>query len=616
MMKKLLTVLTLAMTLSNPLAARAADTPVVPIQQLKTPAGISVWLVESHTLPMVSVEVAFNAGSMYDPQGKEGVASMTAAMLTQGGAGGLSSEQFLKQTERLGAGIAADADTQVLSVGLQSLSENIEASFSHFAEVINNPDFNKKDFERVKQALLASRKRIQENPGKLADEAFNQLVFGRYHPYAHSVIGTDYSLPALTRKDVETYYEKMFGRKNMVVSIVGDITPEKAVELVEKHFAKLPKGRTYNIPEAPQEQPPVLQKITLPVPQTSIIMGHKGISRQNPDYFATLLMNHIFGSGGFSSILMEEVREKRGLAYGIYSYFEPLPHWGAFQVSVKTKNESAFEVVDLVKAEIEKLKENGVSDEAYQEAMDYMIGSFPLRLDSNADILTYLTFMQTENMGADYLDKWLDNMRKVTRDDIHRVAKKYLKPDDMVVVMVGQPGVASKPQKTAAPVKQKPEAAAPKAVPAAAVATKAVAEPAAPVAVTTAPAPTPKPVAVAPKVAPAPVSQPIPEDVLVEEESVSAGVSNVSSTAPAKAAPVTVVPNPNAGKIIIPDDPEKLRAAEERAERKAEERRKKAAPVATKSSSTPKISATDSRQLKDAKVKPRTRRNVDADEWL
>tara|TARA_Y100000780_G_scaffold211112_2_gene210190 strand:+ start:383852 stop:385702 length:1851 start_codon:yes stop_codon:yes gene_type:complete len=616
MMKKLLTVLTLAMTLSNPLAARAADTPVVPIQQLKTPAGISVWLVESHTLPMVSVEVAFNAGSMYDPQGKEGVASMTAAMLTQGGAGGLSSEQFLKQTERLGAGIAADADTQVLSVGLQSLSENIEASFSHFAEVINNPDFNKKDFERVKQALLASRKRIQENPGKLADEAFDQLVFGRYHPYAHSVIGTDYSLPALTRKDVEDYYEKMFGRKNMVVSIVGDITPEKAVELVEKHFAKLPKGRTYNIPEAPQEQPPVLQKITLPVPQTSIIMGHKGISRQNPDYFATLLMNHIFGSGGFSSILMEEVREKRGLAYGIYSYFEPLPHWGAFQVSVKTKNESAFEVVDLVKAEIEKLKENGVSDEAYQEAMDYMIGSFPLRLDSNADILTYLTFMQTENMGADYLDKWLDNMRKVTRDDIHRVAKKYLKPDDMVVVMVGQPGVASKPQKTATPVKQKPEAAAPKAVPAAAVATKAVAEPAAPAPVTTAPAPTPKPVAVAPKVAPAPVSQPIPEDVLVEEESVSAGVSNVSSTAPAKAAPVTVVPNPNAGKIIIPDDPEKLRAAEERAERKAEERRKKAAPVATKSSSTPKISATDSRQLKDAKVKPRTRRNVDADEWL
>ncbi len=232
MMKKLLTVLTLAMTLSNPLAARAADTPVVPIQQLKTPAGISVWLVESHTLPMVSVEVAFNAGSMYDPQGKEGVASMTAAMLTQGGAGGLSSEQFLKQTERLGAGIAADADTQVLSVGLQSLSENIEASFSHFAEVINNPDFNKKDFERVKQALLASRKRIQENPGKLADEAFDQLVFGRYHPYAHSVIGTDYSLPALTRKDVEDYYEKMFGRKNMVVSFVGDITPEKAVELV------------------------------------------------------------------------------------------------------------------------------------------------------------------------------------------------------------------------------------------------------------------------------------------------------------------------------------------------------------------------------------------------
>lgn len=601
MMKKLLTVLTLAMTLSNPLAARAADTPVVPIQQLKTPSGISVWLVESHTLPMVSVEAAFNAGAMYDPQGKEGVANMTAAMLTQGGAGGLSSEQYLKQTERLGAIVGADADRQVLSVGLQSLSENIDVSFAHFAEAINDPSFDEKDFERVKQALLAGRKRVQENAGKLANEAFDKLIFGRYHPYAHPVMGTDYSLPSMTRKDVKNYYEKMFGRKNMVVSIVGDITPEKAVELVEKHFAKLPKGRSYNVPEAPQTQPPVLQKITLPVPQTSILMGHKGISRQNPDYFAILLMNHIFGSGGFSSILMEEVREKRGLAYGVYSYFEPLPHWGSFQVSVKTKNESAFEVVDLVKAEIEKLKANGVSEEAYQEAMDYMIGSFPLRLDSNNDILTYLTFMQTENMGADYLDKWLDNMRKVSREDVHRVAKKYLNPEDMIVVMVGQPGIAAKPQAPAAPVKEKPEPAAPKAVPAATVATKAVVEE---------PKPAPTPMAAAPKAAPTPAPEPIPEDVMVEEESVSAGVSSVSKNAPEKAAPVTVVPNPNAGKIIIPDDPEKLRAAEER-------RQKAAAATAKPAAKTqPKISTKDMRQLKDAKPAPRTRRNVDADEWL
>lgn len=599
-MKKLLTLLICAMTLSNPLAVRAADTPVVPIQQLKTPSGISVWLVESHTLPMVSVEVAFNAGAMHDPQGKEGVANMTAALLTQGGAGGLSSEQFLKQTERLGAGIDADADRQVLSVGLQSLSENIEASFSHFAEVINAPAFHEKDFERVKQALLASRKRVQENPTKLADEAFDQLVFGRYHPYAHAVMGTDYSLPSMTRKDVQNYYKKMFGRKNMVVSIVGDITPKKAVALVEQHFAGLPKGRSYSAPEAPQVQPPVLQKITLPVPQTSIIMGHKGISRQNPDYFATLLMNHIFGSGGFSSILMEEVREKRGLAYGIYSYFEPFPHWGAFQVSVKTKNESAFQVVDLVKQEIEKLKADGVSQEAYQEAMDYMIGSFPLRLDSNNDILTYLTFMQTENMGADYLDKWLDNMRKVTRDDIHRVAKKYLKPEDMIVVMVGQPGVASaKPQKTPAPVKEapvkeKPEPTAPKAVPAAPVATKAVEA-----------APTPKP-----------TLEPLAEDTIVEEESVAAGVSSVNPKTPVKAAPVTVVPNPNAGKIIIPDDPEKLRAAEERRREKAATAAPKAETPKPAAKAKPKISTKDARQLKDAQPAPRQRRNVDAKEWL
>ena len=587
-----LSILTLTMSVMNPLAARADESPVVPIQQLKTKSGINIWLVESHTLPMVSVEVAFKAGSMYDPQGKEGVANMTAAMLTQGGVDGMSSEEYLKQSERLGTAIAADADIQTLSTGMQSLSENVDEAFALFAKALLKPDFNKADFERVKEALLAARKRIQENAGKLASEAFDELIFGRYHPYAHATIGTDYSLPALTRKDVKDYYDKMLNRKNMYVSIVGDITPDQAKTLVEKHLSQLPKGATVKLPAAPKPQPPVLQKLTLAVPQTSIMMGHAGISRQNPDYFAVLLMNHIFGSGGFSSILMEEVREKRGLAYSIQSYFEPLPHWGPFQVSVKTKNESAYQVVDLVKAEIEKLKENGVSQEAYEEAMDYMVGSFPLRLDSNSNILSYLTFMQAEDMGADYLDKWLENMRNVSQEDVHRAAQKYLHPEQMIVVMVGQPDAVVAAQKPAAPKKQTPEKVAPKAAVAPAVVVKPV---------------------------PVEVVEPIAEDTLVEEESVSAAVSK-STAAPAKeAAPVTVVPN-TAEKIIIPDDPEKLKAAEEaRQKREAAPAPKASAQKITPETAVkkePKVSTKDLRQLKDPKKQTRSRRNVDADEWL
>lgn len=562
------------MNITNPLTAHGANAPVVPIQQLKTPSGINIWLVESHTLPMVSVEVAFRAGAVYDPQSKQGLANFTATMLTQGGSAGLSSEEFLKQTERLGAGIGADADRQTIGVSLQALSENIDEAFKLYAETIKQPEFNPKDFDRVKEAFLSSRKRIQENPSRLADEAFDTLVYGHNHPYAQPIIGTDYSLPKLSQKDVLAFYKAYFNRKNMAVSIVGDITPEKAIELVETHFADLPKGKPAAALPAPNPQPPVLKKISLDVPQTSVIMGHKGISRAHKDYFAALLMNHIFGSGGFSSILMEEIREKRGLAYGIHSFFEPLPHWGAYQISVKTKNESAYEVVELVKLEVQKLIENGVTEEAYSEAMDYMIGSFPLRLDSNGDILNYLTFMQVEDLGTDYLDKWLENMRAVTQADVHQAAKNYLKPADMVVVMVGQPDAkpaAPKPVKeTYKPVKA--ETAVPKAV-----------------------------------AAPAKVEKPAPvaEDVTVEEEAVSAEVKTVTKTSD-KATPVTVVPNPNAEKIIIPDDPAKLKTVE-----------RAPAPQAKPAQKKEKISLEGLQILKDpATTAPRKRRNVDAKEWL
>ena len=595
-MKKLLTLLALIMNMTNPLAAHGADAPVVPIQQLKTPSGIEVWLVESHTLPMVSVEVAFKAGAVYDPQGKQGLANLTATMLTQGGSAGLSSEDFLKQTERLGAAIGADADRQTIGVSLQALSENIDEAFGLYADTLKKPEFNPRDFSRVQEAFTSSRKRIQENPSRLAEEAFAPLVYGRTHPYAHPTIGTDYSLPKLTQTDVVAFYKDHFNQQNMVVSIVGDITPQKAVELVETHLASLPKGKIAKGLPAPKPQPPVLKKISADVPQTSIIMGHKGLSRAHKDYFSALLMNHIFGSGGFSSILMEEIREKRGLAYGIHSFFEPLPHWGAYQISVKTKNESAYEVVELVKKEVQKLIENGVTDEAYSEAMDYMVGSFPLRLDSNNDILSYLTFMQVENLGVDYLDKWLENMRSVTREAVHQAAKNYLKPEDMIVVMVGQPDAS--PQK---PTKEKftplpAEVAAPKAVAAPAKVEK----------------PAPAEDVITKNVATENVAT---EDVTVEEEAVSAEVKTVTKTSD-KVAPVTVVPNPNAGKIIIPDDPEKLKLSDNPPPPQAKPAPSQAA-AAQPAAKKEKINLDGLQILKDPPPPaPRKRRNVDAKEWL
>ncbi len=438
-MRKVICCLMTVLCLTNPFVATATDEKIVPIQELTTPSGLKIWLTESHSLPMVSVEIAFRGGAVFDLEDKKGLANLTAEMLTQG-AGKLSSKEFLEQTERLGANIGSDVDDLTININLQSLAENFDASFALLALAIKKPAFNKPDFVRLKQAILAGRKRIKESPSQLANEAFDALVYGRYHPYGQPLQGVESSIKKITRRDIEKYHDKMFTQKNMIISVVGAIKPEEIIKLVEFHFAKLPKGKLVNKPTiVPKEQPPVLKKITLNVPQTTIIMGHKGLSRTDDDYFAALFMNHILGGGGFSSILMEEVREKRGLAYGIYSYFDPMPFWGAYQTVVQTKNESAYEVVELVKEEINNVINNGVTAEQYDAALDYLVGSFPLRLDSNEDILSYLTFMQTEELGIDYLDKWVAQIKAVSRDDIKAVAKKRLRTDEMIVVMVGQP---------------------------------------------------------------------------------------------------------------------------------------------------------------------------------
>lgn len=415
------------------------------IQKVTTPSGITAWLVESHSLPMVSVEVAFRAGSAFDPQGKGGTANLTAALLTQG-AGELDAAAFQKEKDRLGARIAAGADTLNITAGFDALAEVTDKTFALFATALKNPTFDKADFTRLKKAVVAGRKRVEEQPRKLAQEAFAEVVYGRYHPYSHPTSGTLRSLENIQVQDIKKYHRKMFTRANMVVSVVGAVTPQELSALLEEHLGDLPKGRkAMAVDQPPQEQPPVRQVIKQDIPQTTIVMGHKGLNRSHDDYFAALVTNHILGGGGFSAQLMQEVREKRGLVYGIYSYFNPMPYWGAFRVVAQTKNQSAGQVVEIVKDEISKLRTQGVSQEDFDAAISYLVGSFPLRLDSNSDILKYLTFMQTENLGVDYMNNWVSNIMQVSRADVRAAARKYMHPDEMAVVMVGQPGQQSAP---------------------------------------------------------------------------------------------------------------------------------------------------------------------------
>lgn len=406
------------------------------IQVITTKGNITAWLVESHSIPMISVEVAFRAGSAYDPEDQQGLAQLMSSLLDEG-AGEMDATAFQNAVEAIGARLSASAGKLELSVNMSTLSDKKEEAFKLLGLALNQPRFDPDALQRVREAMLANLKRGEEQPNNVASRAFQKALYGS-HPYGHLTDGTEESVEKLTREGVKAFYEKNLTRANMVVSVVGDITAEELAKLLDASLADLPAGdRANDIAAAPAEVTPVVVRIEKDIPQASIIFGHLGISREDPDYYAALVMNHTLGGAGLTSRLMKEVREKRGLAYDVRSYFVPMPHRGAFIAQVQTNNETAATAIGLMKAEIEKMRAEGATQQEYDDAISYLTGSFPLRIDSNNKILNHLTSMQMEDLGVNYLQEWPEKIRTITRADVLRVAKRLLHPDEVVMVVVG-----------------------------------------------------------------------------------------------------------------------------------------------------------------------------------
>lgn len=408
----------------------------VNVQTLKTKDGVSVWLVESHALPMVSAQVTFRAGSAFEPEGKEGVALLTASLMNEG-AGHLSGEEFIQKLESMGASIGGSADKLNLSINMQTLTKHKKDVFKLLGLAISQPLFEEEAFGRMQAETLSALKRSRQSNSAIAMERFEQALYGS-HPYGHPVMGYEGTVSKLTVADVKALYGHFFTKKNMVVSIVGDMTAKEALSYTEKYLSDLPKGdKRFVVEQMPSEPEPILERIEMNVPQSKVILGHLGIDRHHPDYFAAYMMNYILGGGGFNSRLMEEVREKRGLAYGVSSYFDVLPQRGGFVISTSTKNQDVETARQVILSELRKIAEKGVTQAEYEGAKSYLSGSFPLRLDSNNKILSYLSVMQMEGLGADYLDTWVANVNAVSKADIERVAKELIDTQALVTVIVG-----------------------------------------------------------------------------------------------------------------------------------------------------------------------------------
>ncbi|MFV2004063.1 MAG: M16 family metallopeptidase [Gammaproteobacteria bacterium] len=408
------------------------------IQTWQTANGAKVLFVPATEIPMLDIRVVFDAGSARDA-GLSGLAVLTNGLLSEGAAG-KTAQQVAEAFESVGAQIDYDAGRDMATIGVRSLTESryLSPAIESLTQVLIQPDFPEKAFQRELNRMKVSVKARQQSPSALAGEAFNKAVFGE-HPYAFPTSGTEQSLEAITLADVRAFYQKYYVGSNATVVVVGNVERWQAEEIVKAVVASLPVG------EKPPALPPVAplteaKKIVIDYPsaQTHIYVGQPGTKRGDKDYFTLYVANHPFGGSGFASRLVEVVREEHGLAYSVYSYFSPLRQQGAFTMGMQTKTEQTEQALALLNQELKKYVENGPEEDELEASLSNITGSFPLKIDSNGKLLEYIAMIGFYDLPLDYLDNFISNVRAVDVDMINDALSRRIFPDKMVTVIVGK----------------------------------------------------------------------------------------------------------------------------------------------------------------------------------
>jgi zinc protease len=410
----------------------------LPIQHWQAPSGARVYFVENHDLPMLDVAVDFAAGSGFDDASKAGVAELTNALLDSG-VEGLSEDDIGRKLADIGAQKSEHVDPDRSGLSIRTLSNPAErdVALDILARVLQHPLFPEDVLAREKVRTIATLKEAETKPESIAGKAFNKEVFGT-HPYGRSTEVAD--VEKIQRADLVNFYSAHYSAKAAVVALMGDITRAQAEGIAQQLTASLPTGEasTRIAPVTLQIQASEL-RIEHPATQSHILIGTPGIARNDPDYFPLYVGNYILGGGGFVSRLMNEIREKRGLAYSVYSYFMPMQQPGAFQIGLQTKKAQADEALKLARTTLQEFVDKGVTEKELKAAKDNIIGGFPLRIDSNKKILEYLSVIGFYNLPLTYLDDFTAKVDKVTTAQIQAAFKRRIHPDAMATVIVGAP---------------------------------------------------------------------------------------------------------------------------------------------------------------------------------
>jgi zinc protease len=416
--------------------ARPAHT--MEIKNVKSPGGIEAWLVEDHSVPLISLRFAFEGGSSQDPDGKEGLTNFLTAMLDEG-AGDLNSNAFQERMEELAIKLSFSDSKDSFYGNFQTLSKNRDEALTLLRLALTEPRFDDEAVNRMRAQLLANIAFSARNPERVASKAWYATAF-EGHPYGRPSSGTEDSLAAITREDLAKHRKALFAKSNLKVVAVGDIDAASLKTLLDDVFG--PLNDTADLRDVPQVVPKkggVQQVVEMNVPQSVAIFGTGAMARKDPDFMTAFVLNQIIGGGGFASRLMEEVREQRGLAYSVYSYILPYRHTSIYSGAVATRNDAIMKSLDVIRDQLKKIAETGPTKSELEDAKSYLIGSYALRFDTSSKIASQLLGLLEEGFGSEYITDRNAMITAVTIEDTKRVAQRLLDVDNLIVTIVGKP---------------------------------------------------------------------------------------------------------------------------------------------------------------------------------
>jgi len=425
------------------LCVAALPARAVEVQQVTSPGGITAWLVEDHSNPILSLDLAFVGGAALDPEGQEGLAYMVSGLIDEG-AGELDSQAFQRTLQNLSIRLSFDARMDSFLGTLRTLTENRETAFDLLRLALSEPRFDDEPVGRIRSQVLVQLAQDSENPNVIAQRALRELMFAD-HPYSRPVRGTPESIQAVGIDDMRRFVSERFARDSLIVAVVGDITVEELGPLLDHTFLALPAEAAPNdVPEVEPKSTGEVVVIERDIPQSVMVFGHGGLKRDDPDFYTAFVANRILGGGGFGSRLYAEVREKRGLAYSVYSFLSPMEHSSLAMGGVATANARAGESLEVIQSEWARFGAEGPTADEVEEAKTYLTGSYPLRFSSTGGIAGTLLNIQLDDLGLDYINIRNDLVEAVTLEDARRVARELFRAEDLTVVIVGRPeGVAS-----------------------------------------------------------------------------------------------------------------------------------------------------------------------------